>query len=58
MRLLQIDASNLADHARLTADDVCIHLYEYTSQRDYTFSKTNQLIANLKKRPTARDGEF
>ena len=58
MRLLQVDASNLADHARLTADDVCIHLYEYTSGRDYRFSKTNQLIANLKKRPTSPEGEL
>jgi predicted amidophosphoribosyltransferase len=57
MRLLQIDASNIADHARLTPQDVCYHIYEYTSGRNYKFSKTNQLISNLKKKPTASDGE-
>lgn len=57
MRLLQIDASNIGDHARLTDEDVCYHLYEYTSGRDYKFSKTNQLITNLKKKPTASENE-
>jgi len=57
MRLLQIDASNIGDHARLTTNDACYHIYEYTSGRNYRFSKTNQLISNLKKKPTASDGE-
>jgi predicted amidophosphoribosyltransferase len=53
MRLSEIDDSNRADHTRLLAEDTCLYLYEYTSGRDYTFSATNSLINNLKKKPTA-----
>ncbi|MBU1376334.1 MAG: hypothetical protein KKE02_14690 [Alphaproteobacteria bacterium] len=53
MRLSEIDDSNRADHTRLLAGDACLYLYEYTSGRDYTFSATNNLINNLKKKPTA-----
>lgn len=52
IRLSLIDESNRADHSRLTADDTCYYLFEYTSRRGYTFSSTNQLIANLKKKPS------
>jgi len=51
IRFSQIDESNLADHARLRATDVCLYLYEYTSGRDYSFSQTNDLINNFKKKP-------
>jgi predicted amidophosphoribosyltransferase len=53
MRLSEIDDSNRGDHTRLLAEDTCLYLYEYTSGRDYTFSATNNLINNLKKKPTA-----
>lgn len=53
MRLSEIDDSNRADHTRLLVDDACLYLYEYTSGRDYSFSATNNLINNLKKKPTA-----
>lgn len=53
MRLSEIDDSNRDDHTRLLAEDSCLFLYEYTSGRDYTFSATNNLINNLKKKPTA-----
>lgn len=52
IRLSQIDESNRDDHSRLTADDVCYYLFEYTSRRGYSFSSTNQLISNLKKKPS------
>lgn len=52
-RLLQIDASNLGDHARLLPADRCLYAYEYTSGRDYLFSQTNSLINNLKKKPSS-----
>jgi predicted amidophosphoribosyltransferase len=52
MRLLEIDDSNRKDHARLTAEDQCYHIYEYTSNRNYAFSATNNLISNLKKKPS------
>jgi predicted amidophosphoribosyltransferase len=58
MRLSEIDDSNRGDHTRLVAEDACLYLYEYTSGRDYTFSATNNLISNLKKKPTASPGQL
>ena len=52
IRLSQIDDSNRHDHSRLTAADSCYYLFEYTSHRGYSFSQTNQLISNLKKKPS------
>lgn len=52
MRLSRIDDSNRPDHARLTPEDDCYYLFEYTSGRNYSFSATNSRIANLKKRPS------
>ena len=51
-RLSLIDDSNRGDHHHLRATDTCFHLYEYTSGRDYSFSATNNLISNLKKKPS------
>jgi predicted amidophosphoribosyltransferase len=45
IRLSLIDESNRDDHSRLTANDSCYYLFEYTSHRGYSFSSTNQLIA-------------
>lgn len=53
IRLSVIDDTNRADHWRLTADDTCYYLFEYTSGRRYDFSATNGLISNLKKKPTS-----
>jgi hypothetical protein len=53
MRLSEIDDSSRGDHTRLRDDDKCLFMYEYTSGRDYSFSATNNLINNLKKKPTA-----
>ncbi|WP_449253193.1 hypothetical protein [Brevundimonas naejangsanensis] len=53
LRISQIDGSNIADHARLRADDTCLYIFEYTSRRNYTFSQTNNLINNLKKKPSS-----
>lgn len=52
VRLSLIDDTSRGDHYYLTADDTCYYLYEYTSHRDYSFSATNQLISNLKKKPS------
>lgn len=54
LRFQEVDDSNRADHFHLTGQDTCLFLFEYTSNRDYTFSATNQLITNLKKRPSLR----
>jgi len=50
----KIDDQNRSDHSDLTADDECYFLFEYTSHKNYSFSKTNSLISNLKKRPSLR----
>ncbi len=52
MRLSQIDDASRADHAHLTAEDECYYFLEYTSRRDYRFSKANDIISNLKKKPS------
>lgn len=52
VRLSLIDETSRADHYHLTAEDNCYYLYEYTSHRDYSFSTTNNLISNLKKKPS------
>lgn len=53
VRFSKIDDSNIADHTRLRPDDRCLFLFEYTSGRDYSFSATNSLVNNLKKKPTS-----
>lgn len=52
MKLTEIDDANRGDHFQLTADDKCYFLFEYTSSRNYSFSETNNLISNLKKKPS------
>ncbi|WP_112131045.1 hypothetical protein [Mesorhizobium atlanticum] len=55
----QIDDSNRGDHSRLTPEDSCFFLYEFTAFEHtnglgFRFSDTNQLIHNLKKKPSER----
>ena len=57
VRFSQIDDGNRADHTRLGPDDRCLYLFEYTSGRDYSFSATNSLINNLKKKPTSSESQ-
>lgn len=52
IRLSLIDDSNQSDHYRLNSGDACYYLFEYTSNRNYSFSSTNNLISNLKKKPS------
>jgi hypothetical protein len=52
VRFRKIDDSNRGDHYRLTADDSCLFLYEYTAHAGYAHSDTNNLISNLKKKPS------
>ncbi len=51
-RFSVIDDTTRPDHYFLGPDDACIYLYEYTSGQGYSFSATNQLISNLKKKPS------
>lgn len=52
VRFRKIDDQNRGHHSYLTADDDCLFLLEYTSGQDYSFSATNSLISNLKKKPS------
>lgn len=52
IRLTKIDATNIGEHSHLLLSDECYFLFEYTSHKNYTFSKTNSLISNLKKKPS------
>jgi hypothetical protein len=55
LRFQLIDDQNRPDHYHLTAGDECYFLYEYTSGKNYSFSETNGLISNLKKKPSQSD---
>ena len=50
----RIDQTTIADHSRILPADEIFYLYEYTSGRDYTFGTANNLISNLKKKPSRR----
>lgn len=53
LKLLRLDDEKLRKH-RLGPDDVCYYWREYTAQRVYHHSPTNQLIANLKIEPSEK----
>jgi hypothetical protein len=54
-RLSTIDELTRPDHTFLSADDECYYLGEYTARVGYAYSRTNDLIQNLKK-PMDRKG--
>jgi len=51
-RMLQIDETTAGDHFSLAPSDLCFYVWEYTAGQRYDFSPTNQLIANLKIKPS------
>ncbi len=53
IRLRVVDETTRDQHARLTAADKCLYLYDYTPGVGYE-TPTNQLIINLKKKPSER----
>ncbi|MEN3974780.1 hypothetical protein [Emcibacter sp. SYSU 3D8] len=52
LRLSLIDDGNRGDHSHLTAQDTCYYLREYTSHAGFAAGATNNLISNLKKKPS------
>lgn len=50
--MLQIDETTVGDHFNLAPSDRCLYVWEYTAGRRCDFSPTNQLISNLKIKPT------
>ena len=49
LRLSRIDDLTRSDHTFIETDDECLYLGEYNARKGYQFSKTNNLIFNLKK---------
>ncbi len=49
-RLQKVEELSLRDHYHLTDNDECWYFGEYTAYKDWSFSETNQLIKNLKKK--------
>lgn len=54
-RLSTIDELTRPDHTFLSPDDECYYLGEYAARVGFAFSRTNNLIQNLKK-PVDRRG--
>lgn len=54
IRLSKVDETNIGDHSRLLADDICLFLWEYTAGGGFSAGKANDLIINLKKKPSER----
>ena len=53
-RLQKVDELSLSDHYHLTDSDECWYFGEYTAYKDWSFSETNQLIKNLKKKMSVK----
>ena len=51
-RFRPVETTSLSEHCLLTPKDRCYYLWEYAPHRRYDFSPTNQLIRNLKIRPS------
>ena len=51
VKLSEIDNLSRPDHSFLESGDRCFFLWEYTPNRGYRFSETNNLILNFKKSP-------
>lgn len=51
-RMLQIDETTVEEHFSLASSDFCFYVWEYTAGQRYDFSPTNQLISNLKIKPS------
>jgi len=58
LKLTKIDQLVRGDHSLLCAEDECYCLGEYTARKGYSFSDMNNLVLNLKKKPTASQAEL
>jgi hypothetical protein len=52
-KLRQIDDSTLGEHFSLDGADRCYYIWEYVARQRYDFSPANQLVFNLKTKPSA-----
>jgi len=53
-RFTLVDGLTRPDHYFIEPDDRCYYLGEYTPRQDFSFSETNGLIKNLKKKMNLR----
>jgi hypothetical protein len=51
-KLLKIDEVTAAEHFSLDATDACFYIWEYAVHQGYAAGPTNQLIKNLKIKPS------
>jgi hypothetical protein len=51
-KLSQIDETTVSQHFLLHSTDICYHIWEYTRRGGFSASPTNNLISNLKKKPS------
>jgi predicted amidophosphoribosyltransferase len=51
-KLLKIDDVTAGEHFSLDATDTCFYIWEYAVRQGYTAGPTNQLIKNLKIKPS------
>ena len=51
-KLWKLDESTVGEHFSLSETDQCYYIWEYTAGKDFSFSPTNQLIKNLKIKPS------
>jgi len=51
-KLLRIDEVTAGDHFSLDATDTCFYVWEYAARRNFSAGPANQLIKNLKAKPS------
>lgn len=52
-KLTRIDQTLIGDHSKLNPSDECYFWLEYTSGKPFSFGRGNQLVSNLKKKPSS-----
>jgi hypothetical protein len=52
-KLRKIDDSTVGEHFSLDSADRCYYIWEYAARKRYDFSPANQLVFNLKIKPSA-----
>jgi hypothetical protein len=52
-KLWKIDDSTVSDHFFLDSTDQCFYIWEYAARKGYDFTPANNLVWNLKIRPSA-----
>jgi predicted amidophosphoribosyltransferase len=54
-KLTKFDSDTREAHSFLRSQDDCYYLIEYTAQRAFNYSDSNNFISNLKKEPSVRN---